>query len=115
MIYDLKIYIELNKYTSQIINSTNEIIEEIIKTNIINLNNIPKIIPTKLENIIFQVRKGIPQCNKAKWYMIECSLDKFEQKVYKDILPNIKKKKQADQKKKITKKQTKWKPKQLVW
>ena len=34
--------------------------------------------------------------------MIECSLDKFEQKVYKDLIPKIKKKKQADPKKKIT-------------
>ena len=64
-LYDLKIDIELDKYTSEIIKSTNEIIEEIIKINQNNLNNIPKI-PIKLENIIFQVRSGIPQCNKTK-------------------------------------------------
>ena len=63
------------------------------------MNNIPKI-QIKLENIIFQVRSGIPQCNKTKWYMIECSLDKFKQKVYKDLIPKIKKKKIGRPKKK---------------
>ena len=50
-IYNLKIDIELDKYTEQIINATNEIIEEIIKTSKNNLSNTP-IIPKKLEHII---------------------------------------------------------------
>ena len=83
-LYDLKIQIELDKYITQILSTTEEIINEIIKTNKNNISNTP-LIPNNLQTIITQVRNGIPLSDKNKLFMIECSLEKFEQKLYQEI------------------------------
>ena len=91
-IYDLKIDLVLAKHKDEIIENTEQLIKEIIDANKKNISGIP-IIPDQLQTIIIQVRKGIPFCDKDKWYMIECSLDKFEQIIYREIKIKTKKKK----------------------
>ena len=74
----------MDKYITQILSTTEEIINEIIKTNKNNISNTP-LIPNNLQTIITQVRNGIPLSDKNKLFMIECSLEKFEQKLYQEI------------------------------
>ena len=99
-IYDLKIDLEINKHIESTISDTEDIIKEIISRNTNNLSDIP-IIPNKLLTIINQVRNGIPQCDKSKLFMLECSIDKFEQLIYKHIKLKTKKQKVGRPKKQI--------------
>ena len=91
-IYDLKIDLELSKHVKSTIHDTEDIINEIISENKKSMSDQPNI-PNILLTIITQVRNGIPQCDKSKWFMLECSIDKFEQMIYKEIKLKTKKQK----------------------
>lgn len=89
-LYDLKIDIELRKHKDLILAKTEDIIKEIINKNKDNTTDNP-ILPTTLTNIINNVRNGMPQTNKEKWFMLECSMDKLETMVFNELQNFIKK------------------------
>ena len=74
----MKIDLELAKHNKEIIENTEKLIKEIIDANKKNISDIP-IIPDHLQTIIIKGRKEVPLYDKDKWYILECSLDKFEQ------------------------------------
>ena len=102
--YDLKIDIELRKHKDLILAKTEDIIKEIINKNKDNTTDNP-ILPTTLTDIINNVRNGMPQTNKEKWFMLECSMDKLETMVFREPQNFIKKKKLGRPKKKCTNKE----------
>ena len=91
-IYDLKIDLELAKHKDEIIENTEQLIKEIIDANKKNISDFP-IIPPQTPNNYNTSQERIPLCEKDKWYMIKCSLDKLEQIIYREIKIKIKIKK----------------------